>query len=228
MLTTAVENEFEMVEKVTKSYHEIRIGSISISTDDIIEIIDTKKFSNISAENKDFRFSGLDDLRLHKSLLSGFPTINCDEIAIMFSSYNPTIRANIYKNKDSSTIAESIKNEISKHKSFLDRLNDRYKQRHILLFLLILLIPSIMKRYDSNYASRDIIEIADSTSAIFLSITLAYVTWKFYADTFRKKVFEKGREGFFRRNIERITMIIIGSIITIILSQIGKSFFGFN
>lgn len=217
-----------MVEKIKKSYDEIQIGSISISTDDIIEIINSKKFSNMSAENNDIKFSGIDDLQLHKSLLAGFPIINCDEITIMFSSYNPIIKANIYKNKDSSTIAESIKNDISKHKSFLDRINDHYKQRYFFLFLLITPLPSILKRYDEYYTNQKLIDVIDNLLFTILLILMSYNIWKFYADTFRKKVFEKRKDGFFARNTERIAMVVLGSIITIIISQLGKVFFGFN
>lgn len=215
-----------MIERAARTYQNFQLGSICLSVDKLIEIIESKGFSKVTAENNDIVFSDINDIKLHKSLLSGYPSISCDEIQINFLKHGPHVTAYLYRNPSSAAVAESIQIDISSQKSFIDILNDKIKNYYIILLIIVATTPYLYSKYNLNYISDEAVQVLNFIAFILLSILMIYNCWKFYADIFRKRVFYRSREGFWARNWERIVLLIVGSALTILIAQLGKIAFG--
>lgn len=213
-----------MIERLSKDIIDLPLGSISIPVDRLIAILETFKFQKITAENNDIKFDGLDDIKSHKALLAGFPTIRCDEVIIRLSKYASEIKAYSYLDKNAETIAESLRKELSLNKSFMDKIGDNVSWKYQVLLILVSFIPWLSIR--NGIVGKGMADVITLSATGLLTLILAFQFWKGYADMIRKKVTYGKEGGFIVRNIEKIIMMLIGSAITVAATQLSKIIFG--
>jgi hypothetical protein len=101
-----------MVRELFSKSSEISFGSVSLSADELLAIIEEKHFQKVTATNNGMAFDSWEDMKKNKALLAGNPKIDCGEIKVTFERFSPSI--SIYKfSNENLGIAKSIAAEIS-------------------------------------------------------------------------------------------------------------------
>ncbi|MBB6488769.1 hypothetical protein [Rhizobium lusitanum] len=215
-----------MVRDVSHENIRHELGLISISVDDLIKILESKGIQNVTAKTRSIEFESLDDIKTHKALLAGRPTIYLDEVWISFesgwSSVSPRHNA-----PNGASLAKSIYEDLINYKSALDKLAGLkiFKFPYLLIFVTYAFLGKwieelIIVNQHAIYAIR----------AIFLLYFLMFLLgniWMAYAVFFRKTVYHRPVEGFFRKNNDKIALAVItgliSGIIGIVIGKFGGS-----
>lgn len=213
-----------MIKDISRRKTEYPHGRISISVDDLIRIIESKNFTNVTAENGNTEFENLDDIKQHRSLMAGEPRIICDDIWISFSRYGGNVSLG-WGDRGEPSIAKSISLEIRKHKSLIDFISDNTKYIwtvHILAFIFWGFINLYFTSQDFPTG------VYDTINWIALSIFFAVfiiLIWAIYADNIRKAVYFRKDESFIRRNFDKIILTVFSAICGAIITFIFGRFF---
>jgi len=216
-----------MVKDISRKYIRLPLGSVSISVEDLINIIEQKGFKKVSAENNDAEFESLDDIKSHKTLMVGFPKLRCDEIFISFEKHFSGV--SVYEPKDESSIvtARSIHNEISKYKSFLDLLSDWSRYTYLSFFIMASVWIAVNSYYEKGEIP-NLIEWFMLFLKICLLLFIPFHLWKGYADLVRRRIYYNPSQGIFRKRLEEIVMLTIGAVIAVAVTKLDGLIFGAN
>lgn len=199
-----------MVRELFTRSSTVSLGSVSLSVDELIGILEGKKFEKITARNNDIAFDSIEDMKMNRALLVGAPSVTCEDIWIYFDKFNPSVK--IYKFSDENlSLAKSIAAEISQRKS----LNDKDNQRYVTVPLWTIVISYYFIQFIVKPApayDREMWIFSNASSASNLIILLIYLN-SGYINFVRKSVYYRPKEGFLRRNLEKIVVGLIGALL---------------
>ncbi|RWD50576.1 MAG: hypothetical protein EOS25_26380 [Mesorhizobium sp.] len=215
-VVTELQNQISagnMVREILKRENTIHFGTVSLSVDDLIEIIESKQFSNVKAQNNKVAFDDLSDMKNNKALLVGYPNITCDDISISFKGF---FGSSIYvpsKPEDLLSKAKSIEAEFRQRKGMPDFV--REKQKYITLPYWICMGVFLFSIFNIDPNSSRYPQFKTYSSfmtAYSLLALIVYMNWG-YIEYIRKSVYYRASEGLFRRNIEKIVVGVIGALL---------------
>jgi hypothetical protein len=195
------------------------LGIMSISVDKLIEILEAKNFEKVTATNKNIEFENLDDIKSHKALFSGDPTIYADKLTLTFSRVGNSISP-YGREPEIYTSAKSLSEELIKHKTLFDRFSEIKLLRNIFIFPLTVIFY-LFSEYHSKLGISD--TAAKYTGAVYLVYLLLFAvssTWSFYTFALRPRVYYAPAQGFFKRNMETIAVSTITGIIGLALGAV--------
>lgn len=203
-----------MVRVIPSRTNSIKFGSVALSADELIQIIEGQQFTKVSAKNKSIAFDDIADMKKNKALLVGNPTITCDDINIDFDGFfGPSIT--VYRKTDENySIALVIESEFRARKTIFDHIKDH--QRLVTIpYWFVLAIFIGLKFADKKSSPMDAyFEYFNSTVVpiVFLTALFVYLN-SGYIQYIRKAVYYRASEGFFRRNLEKVIVGAIGIIV---------------
>lgn len=203
---------FLMVRELFTRSSTIPLGSVSLSADDLIQILEEKNFDKVNAENNDMEFDSIEDMKMNKALLVGNPSIHCDDIYLRFDRFDN--RVSMYKFSERNlSIAKSIAAEIAQRKSLSDTIRD--VQKYITAPLWAIVASYYFVKYviepDSDFDKQ--MQIYFNLSAISNVLIFIIYLNSGYLNFIRKSVHYRPKEGFVRRNLEKIIVGLIGIIL---------------
>ncbi|TIR19557.1 MAG: hypothetical protein E5X34_19670 [Mesorhizobium sp.] len=203
-----------MVRLIPSRANSIKFGSVALSVDELIQIIEGQQFSKVSAKNKSIAFDDLADLKKNKALLVGNPTLRCDDIGIDFDGFFGQ-SINIYGNSEHSySAAKAIEAEFRARKTIGDYVRDNQKIVTIPYWFVLASFIGI-KLSDKKSPSMDVYFEFFTSKVVPVVFSIAFIIYlnAGYIHYIRKAVYYRASEGFFRRNIEKIIVGAIGIIV---------------
>ncbi|MBB3590887.1 hypothetical protein FHX08_001231 [Rhizobium sp. BK529] len=212
-----------MVRDISRENIRYKLGLISISVDDLIKLLESKGVKNATAKTDTVEFDSLDDIKTNKALLAGQPRIYLEEAIISFERGWGAVSPR-GDQPNGSSFAKSVFEELIMYKSPLDR----FSESRIFGWTYVLIFIAFGWFWKPIAAKLDIGDNVNYTlDIIFMGYFAMFVTkhlWAGYSAFFRKVVYYRPVDGFFRRNIETIAVSAITGLVGLAVGAVGSGF----
>ena len=210
-----------MVKDNSANNLSLDLGTLSVSVDELLQVIESKRPEKVRATSGDYEFEGLDDIKANPALLSGYPTIYCDGTRIEMSKFSRGVRSG-FSNADNSVLTRSIHAELVRRKGFVENFIESKIFSNYVLFPWFIINSLFL-------AFRDDIDISENKknwigAFLFGYICLAMIKlvvdflWRFY----RPAVRYTPKDGFLSRHFESIVVSSISGLIGIFVGALGS------
>jgi hypothetical protein len=211
-----------MIKDVSNEKLRYKFGHLSISVDEILKILEEKGISSVTAKNKSIEFGSIEDIKSHKSLFSGGPTIYLENAIISFEKGWHSVSTS-YKNPSDTSMVKSLYEELIVRKSFFDNYIE-FKLFRFRYFFPILIYGFF--RSEITHAinlSSLALHVVDGVYLLYVFLVWVKFMLEGYSHFFRDSVYYKPTQGFFRRNSDTLAVSAITGIVGIIIGALGPS-----
>ncbi len=209
-----------MVKDVSHENVRHELGLLSISVDDVIKILESKGAQNITARTKSVEFESLDDIKTHKALLAGQPTIYLDDVWMSFERGWAVVSPR-RNSPNGVSLAKSIYGDLINYKSGLDRFAELkiFKFPYLLIFVTYAFFGKWIE--GPIVQNQGVIYTLRAVVAFYFVMFFLSNIWKAYATFFRMPVYYRPVEGFFRKNNDKILLAVITGVVGIAIGAVG-------
>lgn len=215
-----------MVKHVVRKVIALPVGRVTMGVDDLIEILEGQEFTKVTAKNGEFEFESLEDIKKHKSMITGNPYFDCDGIYLEFATNGSNIGCYNPK-QDSYEKSMSLLSSIREKKSLEDAVGDNFG-----IFLLINLLLTAGVLVSIYYFDIEELQKGPTSSTIGIVLSLmmlgfmALTARQFYLDFFRKSIQPKKMDGWIKRHWSQIAASVVTAIIVLVVSAILRDYTG--
>ncbi|MGO8065911.1 hypothetical protein AB9E28_10420 [Rhizobium leguminosarum] len=209
-----------MVKDISHQKINYKLGLLSIPVDDLIGILERKSTGKISAKNETTEFENLTDIKEHKALFAGAPSIFVDDVFISFESQWGSIYSYGSDPKDATT-AKSLYEEFIRYKSFLDKFTELKILSigyyiPIATFLFCIIIFHEKLGIGAEYSN-----ILFWPYIIYSFAFLMKGLWMGYSAFLRQAVYYTPTQGLLQRNFEKIAVGVIMGVFGVLAGSLG-------
>ncbi|MEY9375895.1 hypothetical protein [Rhizobium leguminosarum] len=210
-----------MVKDISHEKVSYKLGLLSISVDELINILERTSPEKVTAKNGTTKFENLTDIKENKALFAGAPTIFIDDVYVSFESHWGNVLP--YGSEAKSAIAaKSFFEELTRYKSFMDRFSE-LKILSVVYFFPVATIMFCILTF------RERMGIPANYSEVlfwpYMAYSLAFLTkglWLGYSMFLRQAVYYAPTQGFFKRNFETIAVSAITGFIGVLAGSLGS------
>jgi hypothetical protein len=194
-----------------------KLGHLSISADQLIEILERHEFKRMRVNTDSVEFKDLDDVKKYKSHLSDVNMIFCDEVIITFNKSSTDVYLAYDATENDVAVAKSIATDLKAHKKPSDYATDFGSIIFFVwgIFLTKLLLDILI---DKDTLTKIITSFEFYVTATLTAITI-FLTINYYS---KKPVNYIQQPGFLSRNFDGILMTAISSVISLLVAALWK------
>jgi len=200
-----------MVKDNTGSSVNLKLGLLSVSVDDLLEILRRKGISRIHAESGTFEFDSLEDMGANLGLLSGYPLITCDGVRLELGKYSREVRS--YGDRDSTVLARSIYADLMQRRGLLEKYAELPIFSSYIFFPIAVFNMSFPFLPDGWVLDRDIGNWLVNIAFLYMILYMFKIGADFYCRFRRPAVRYVPKEGFVSRHAETIIVSAITAVL---------------
>lgn len=220
-----------MIKDISKERLSYDFGHLSISVDEMLKILEEKGISSATAKNNSMEFENIEDIKSHKSLFSGRPTLYLEDAIISFEKGSHYVSTSYKKTSDSSMV-KSLFEELVTRKSFFDRYIE-FKFFQFRYFFPTIIYGLFRAEITHAFKFNNIaLNVLDGVYYLYVFLVMIKIILEGYSNFFRDSIYYKPTQGFFRRNLDTIAVsavtgtigVIVGTLVPTLADKI-KLFF---
>jgi hypothetical protein len=213
-----------MVKDNTGNSVNLDLGLLSVSVDELLEILRSKGISRIRAESEAYEFDSLDDMSANPGLLCGYPIITCDKVRIEMGKFTRGVRS--YGDREGTVLARSIHADLMQRRGLLERYSEFWLFRYYILFPLIIISIMINSFAKEFLVSIGVDKIYDGITGIYFPFAIIKSAIDIYCRFKRPAVRYEPKESFMSRHAESIVVgtitAVLGALALPVLSRLAN------